>query len=400
MNGVEALIEKFRRGELLHPLCDVPNLVDFSRALAALLGVNGINRTPGMEKVSTMLGSFEHVGFVMVDGLGVDLLEHLQRDSFLRAHLVSNLTTVFPSSTAPALTSVATGEWPAKHAITGWWTHLPEIGAASTILAFTNRSGSQSLRDYGITAAKAFPIPSLLSQIAWDVVAYLPQQIASSVYSVYFSGAAARRGYVSFYEAGTWSAERVTHAAAPTCTYVYVSELDSVAHSRGVWSDEVAAVMRRLDQGLEELARKLGTRARLIVTADHGFLDAPPEARHEILPYDPLLRMLEFTPSGDARVLYFHVARDAEHTFRRAFTERFGDRFLLLSVGEAQEQRLFGPEPLSSLAVARLGNLMAISLGADVVECRLEGGQGHLLTAASHHSGLTPQEMLVPLIIV
>ena len=71
---------------------------------------------------------------ILADGLGLEMLEREAAARTLREHLRSELRTVFPSSTAVALTSLATGEWPARHAVTGWWTYLEQSGGPATIL--------------------------------------------------------------------------------------------------------------------------------------------------------------------------------------------------------------------------------------------------------------------------
>ena len=104
-------------------------------------------------------------------------------------------------------------------------------------------------------------------------------------------------------------------------------------------------------------------------------------------------------PSGDARVLYFHLRDGGEARVREYFRRRYGARFLLITTDEAERKGLFGPGALSPRARSRLGDLMAISYGAHMIEYRMAWGIGRIMAQASHHSGLTPSEMRVPLIL-
>ena len=81
------------------------------------------------------------------------------------------------------------------------------------------------------------------------------------------------------------------------------------------------------------------------------------------------------------------------------FRDRFGDRFFLLTTAEAEEMRLFGPGTLSDEVRLRLGTFVALSSGADVIlydwPSRSEDDQPFV----GYHSGLTPAEMRIPLIV-
>ena len=399
MSDVDDLRAAFAAWSLVRPSQEALSIVDLSRAAAQLAGAPNAQPTPGSRALADLIGPCEHLILIIVDGLGKRLIEALPRESFLATHLVAELTTVFPSTTATALTTFATGEWPNTHAVTGWWTHIDEIGGAAVILQFARRSDGRSLLDLDVTAKKAFPAPALASSFARDTLVLLPERIAHSVYSDYISGGRARLGYRSFPRALEALGERVLRATAPTYTYLYTYRLDTAVHAHGTGHREVRTVLVELDRQLARLRQMLGGRGRIVVSADHGFLDTPRRSRHRIVPSDPLAGTLRFPPSGDARVLYLHVQDGAIADARQVFHEQLGERFILITAEEAEVMELFGPGPLTAAASGRIGDLVAISRGADVVEYQPSGGVGKIVSQASHHSGLTPEEMVVPLVV-
>src|SRR6185369_9878267 len=87
----------------------------------------------------------------------LNLADRLPPSALVRAHRRLQLQSLFPSTTAAALTSVATGRWPAQHAVLGWWTRLPELDLTATILPFVERFSHQPLAPRGISADYAFP---------------------------------------------------------------------------------------------------------------------------------------------------------------------------------------------------------------------------------------------------
>jgi hypothetical protein len=55
------------------------------------------------------------------------------------------MTSVFPSTTASAITAFMTGLAPAQHGLTGWHMHLDEIDQTLAILPLTPRDGPPRL---------------------------------------------------------------------------------------------------------------------------------------------------------------------------------------------------------------------------------------------------------------
>ncbi len=399
MTDAERLLGRFERGEFLRPSADVPNIVDLGRAVAWLAGAEGVDRSAVSREFADLIGPSDHLVFVLADGLGMSLLETLPEGAFLSAHLARELRTIFPSTTAVALTSLATGEWPSQHGVTGWWTHLPEIGGAAALLPFVARNAGRSLTHLGITAASAFRLPSVLGRLPRDTLALFPANTVDSISSTYFSGGRDRRGYRSLADAADTIVARVAAALQPTYTYLYVPRLDVETHRHGTMHPHIRAALLDLDRHMQRMVRDLDGRARLVLTSDHGFLDTPPEARHPIRPSAELMGCLRYPPSGDARVVYFHIDAGAGERFQQGFKDRYGERFFLISLDEAVRLNLFGPGPVSAETRDRVGDFIAISGGVDVIDYVRAGGTGRVISANSHHSGLTPAEMRVPLVL-
>lgn len=399
MGDVSDLLEAFDQGTLLRPMAEALNLVDLSRAVARWAGAEGLPPSPGETRAAAFIGEAQHLVLLLADGMGMNVAELLPEQAFLRQHIATSMRTVFPSSTAVALTSLATTQWPAQHAVVGWWTHLPQIGAAATIVQFAARADRRSLADLGVSPQEAFPTPSALARFSRDTLALFPERIAEGRYTDYFRGGRPVWGYRSMTEAVDITLARVRRAEAPTFTYIYSNRIDDTAHAYGLARPEVRAALYDLDRSVERLAEGLAGKGRLLVTADHGFLDSGEGCRHEIRFYDDLLPLLRYPPSGDARVMYLHARPGTRGRIRDYFYRRFGDRFLVITVEEAEELSLFGAGPLSETFRGRVGDLVAISHGADALEYRPAGGNGKVMLEAAQHSGLTPQEMLIPLIV-
>ena len=400
MSDVGRLVAAFEDGTLRRPLAAVPNLVDLAQACVMLCGAPGVEPSPNARQIAEAMGPSDHLVLVLIDGLGLNLVVGMAPDSFFRTHLLMPLQAVFPSTTAVSLTSLATGKWPNEHAITGWWTHVPEAGpTVASVLHFTSRSDRRPLAALGVPPEKVFPVPSVLGSLGRDTLSVVPERIAPSVYSAYFSGDTPRLGYKSFEGAVDAIIDRIEEASLSTFTYLYTDRVDGLAHTHGITRPEVSAAVSSLDRQMARLAKALAGRATLVASADHGFLDAPAGARHQIRVTDPLMALLRSPPSGDARVLYLHIRDGTDERVREYFGERFGERFALITVDEAETLELFGPGPLSDETRRRMGDFVAISTGEDVIAYHSGSGIAKAMLEASQHSGLSPAEMCIPLIV-
>lgn len=400
MRDIDRLLDLFDRGKLLRPSAAVPNIVDFAHAIACIISVEDVRPTPGVSAIQDLIGSPDHLVFVLADGLGMNFVEKMDSSAFIPNHLTVELRTVFPSTTPAAMTTLATGKWPCQHAVVGWHTYIPAFDDVSTIIRYQRTSDEKQLTELGIAPEQVYPVPSRLGRGKRDSLLLQPDFIASSVYSSYWTGGAATQGYNNLNEAVEIILQRLSRAKRPTFTYLYTPKVDRAAHDHGAYHDTTWAKVRELDAFLDQIAASLPASARLVVTADHGHLNAQKETSHTITSLDDeLLKLLTRKPSGDIRVMYLTVPEDNIPRFRELFKSRYGDDFLLLTLEDVERLELLGPGHLAEHTRSRLGSIIAVSTGAATLDYRRALGEKDKPPAVSHHSGLTPDEMRIPLII-
>ena len=402
---IERVRQWFASGRLLAPVGDVPSTVHLSRALAQLCETPKIPEDEQAAALAAAIGPARQLLFVLVDGLGCNLLETLPADAFLRRHEQIELRAVFPSTTATSLTTLATAAWPGQHAIPGWFTHLPERGITATILPFVERFSTRPLETLGVSVGDAFPHPSAMARYDRAVRMYHPAAIVESVYTRYQRGESTDGrerigvGYTTLSEAVEAVVQGVREARAPTFHYFYLPIVDGAAHRAGLADESVRTALRATDAALAQITAAVGADVRMVVSADHGMLDTPDERKHLLLEDDPLVEALQAPPSGEPRVPMFHVRTGARAAFLEEFRERFRENFALLTPDEVDELALFGPEPLSRVTRSRIGDFIGIAPGPDVLVYRAKRAES-ATTMRGFHAGLTPEEMRIPLILV
>ena len=90
MSDIDRLLRWFEEGALVRPAADAPNSVDLSLALASLAGAPDVALTRGAAAIAKAIGPAEHYIFVLVDGLGMNLLESAP-ESFIGSHVAMEL---------------------------------------------------------------------------------------------------------------------------------------------------------------------------------------------------------------------------------------------------------------------------------------------------------------------
>jgi hypothetical protein len=346
------------------------------------------------QQIAERIGPSEHIVFVLADGLGMNLVEARPLQSFLRRHLAMELRSVFPSSTAPALTSLATGTWPAEHGLPAWFLYLTDQRLQVISLPFVERFTKQAV--HAKLAPALYSVPALMPGFKRDTELFQHDSIADSVYTRYIGGGRAALPYSSLPSAINGTIARVQAASGPTYTYLYYGGIDAAAHPHGPFSVEVVAEVDMLEQQLERLAGETAGQARIVVSADHGLYEVQPDAKPAIEPDDELCELLLTPPSGEARVPIFHCRPGAPGEFSRRFEARFGEAFALLSPDDVESLRLIGPGPLSAVTRSRLGDFIAVSAGGEGI---VYGPDREVAAMKGFHGGLSAEEVRIPLVV-
>jgi len=374
------------------------NFIDLVRGLAALAGGPDLHEgTPGSD-LQERIGASEHLVFVLVDGLGINLLEQLPQTSFLRSHLEGEMRAVFPSTTACALTALATGQWPAAHGIPGWWAYLAERDLSVVTLRYETRFGGKDLQREGVNIQDLWPIEAWMANMARDALSYIPRPFWNSTFSRYLRGGQPGWGYSSVVDACERACMRVIDARIPTFTFLYLPELDSASHRYGWDSYQAHLALRLMDAELMRLAEGIDGKARLVISADHGHMNIQTENRLPIYADDPMLKLLKAPPTGEPRTPVFHVHEGQGEAFVAEFAGRFGDKMALIDIDTAAALQLFGPGPLSDAAKNRFGDFIGIALEPVTLQY-FKGDETPETAHIGYHAGLTPEEMRIPLIM-
>ncbi|MGY1623280.1 alkaline phosphatase family protein [Geodermatophilus sp. SYSU D00965] len=376
--------------DLQRPAYGAATLADVLPGVATALGVPVArgDLPPDPLDLTAALAGARRVAVLLVDGLGADLVRaHADLAPTLAglATPVGDLSAPCPSTTPVSLTSLGTGLPPGSHGVLGFVTAVPGEERTLNHVQWSDdpdpaiwqprRSVFQQAADAGV-----------------PVTAVAPYAFAGSGLTD-----AAYRGarYSGTVGAGDLAARLLEAlAAAPrTLVYGYTAELDLTGHVRGVDSASWRAQLALVDRLVEQVVTGLPDDAALLVTADHGMFDVPPDTRLDLDAAPELTEGVRLL-AGEPRARYVHAVPGAEADLLARWRELLGERAWVAGRDEAVASGVFGP--VDDGLAARIGDVVALARGTwALTATEREPGPSRLV---GYHGSLTATELAIPLL--
>jgi Type I phosphodiesterase / nucleotide pyrophosphatase len=313
---------------------------------------------------------------LVLDGLGWESLQvHRETLPVLSSLEGGPITTVVPSTTATALTSLTTGLAPSRHGVVGYRIRVDEC-----VLNVLSWHGEGHRPPDAQTFQRHPPF------LGRHVPVVTKSEFRGSGFSAVHYGEAEFHG---------WSAMsslvehcRVLARDGAPFVYAYYPGVDSVAHRQGLHDGFYDAELRAADRLVGDVLDVLPPSTVLVVTADHGQIHLDADDWISLGSLAPLIDVC----SGDGRFRYLHARRGAAAELADAARREHGGRAWVRSRAELLDEGWLGPDP-SPAARARLGDVVLAS--RDDVGF-IDPALPHESRLRSAHGSLTAAEMLVP----
>lgn len=271
--------------------------------------------------------NYKNVIVMLFDGLGVSAIkEHLNENDFLRRNFVCPISSVFPSSTVAATTSIQSGYSPLETGWIGWDLYFDEIGENVTVFKNTLQRNGEVVADYNVPL-KYIPYKNIcdrIKEVRGRNTAYMV-----SVFSKYHSKSVNDICKTVYRLSKRWKRKYI---------YTYWWQPDNLMHIYGVNSEEVKQEIKKINNEIENLCTKLKN-SLVIITADHGQIDCVNEYLED---YPILTDMLKLPPSIEPRAVNFFIKEDKIEDFKIEFDKVFCNSFRLMTKEEVFRKNLLG----------------------------------------------------------
>ena len=177
-------------------------------------------------------------------------------------------------------------------------------------------------------------------------------------------------------------------------TFMYEPDLDHAGHRFGTDSREWVQQLSLIDSEAEQVRETLGPSTRLVVVADHGMVDCSADDRTDVDEH-PELRDGLLLLAGEARFRHLYVRDGALDDVLAAWSEFFGDRADVRTRDDALAAGWFGDANQRTLP--RLGDVVVAARGSHGIFSSRDFG--YEMSLVGLHGSMTPDEMLIPILV-
>jgi hypothetical protein len=322
------------------------------------------------------------VTVIFVDGLGRHQISERSGHAPWLAEQIGSGYSMFPSTTVCGITSFATGAWPGEHGLVGHQAFDRDLGMGGNLLSGW---GAELDPDY------------------WQRLPTLSEQARNRGVSIRVIGPAEYQnsGFTQAtmrdveYVVAETIAERFALASKLSglpgwVSYLYVPELDQLAHRSGWQSAEWASLFETVAAEIKRFV--ISSKSASVLTADHGLIDT--ELDRKVFLREALEGVGLSYFAGDTRVSYLY----GEGLELGAVEAALGDYRAALTAHSTTEVVAAGwLGPVLPAAAARLPEIMLLAR-SNYTLFHEDFSKPRSVAMVAHHGGLSAAEIQVPLL--
>lgn len=321
------------------------------------------------------------------------------------------ITSVFPTTTAAALTTIYTGFTPQEHGLPEWAVFFDEFDQVIETLPFRppKTDGIDTMIKFGGKAEmlyKGDTIFQILKNNGVKSYAFMYKDFVNSAYtSVVTKGSQA----VSFNDLNdlTRKLKKLLIEEKNRAYFsVYWGDIDSAQHHYGPNSIEHRKSLRLFfttiqNNLLNNIDTKLFSDTLMIICADHGQIKVNPNKTIYLNNYPELMKNLSASkngtlipPTGSPRDVFLHVKPNKIQATVKILNQILGDKAEIFDITKMKKLRWFGLGKFTSRFSRRVGNILILPRNNSLVWYIHTPGK--LFEHLGIHGGATAEEMMVP----
>ena len=321
----------------------------------------------------------------ILDGMGMNVLEKsLPKNAFLRKHITDKITSVFPPTTATATTTFYSALPPITHGWAGWSPYFKETDRC--IELFTGLD-TYTKEGTNIFPSELLPYTHLFKRIkSADKTVTCTEVFPKKV----------RPNGARYFSHQCHRILKQSRQQGPQFILAYWPEPDHTCHHQGTYTAPTKKKMKSINTRIEELCNQL-TDSLVIISADHGHI--PVNNFFYIDRYPDFEACFKTPLTLDDRGSAVFLKQGKEQRFLDFFNTYLKDDFFLIKSTDALDQGLFGTGKENPYMRDFLGDYLIIGIGHRVLRQNIPNCHP-TPEFKSSHAGLSPQEMLVPLITI
>ena len=324
---------------------------------------------------------YKNVVLLVMDGMGMNVLEKtLPHNAFLRKHIKTEISSVFPPTTTAATTSILTGKTPLEHGWIGWSCYFKEVDKCIDLFS-NHESGTDTPACDKHLPYTFMPYDNILDVLSSKVQTYAVWPFSKEYFANNMEGICTQL-------------KKLCSSDEKKFIYAYHSQPDTNLHEFGIGASCVTKMMSTYNIQLETLVNEISD-TLFLITADHGMIDITMKCVED---YPAVNKALTRHICVEPRCCSLYVKDEYIAEFPRIFHETFPNKFLLFTHDEFLQSGLLGDGLQHPKIKDFVGNYMAVAVSDIAIWYKDINGEFKDFKAI--HAGLTNEELAVPLIAV
>jgi len=386
-------IEKILNNEhLIKPNYNEINLIDLVKTIYSRYGIMSEN-TDNINMLNKIIPKNKHTLLILSDGTGSNLIKKLDDNTLLKKNHKLDMLTVFPSTTGCVLTSLVTASFPQAHGIWGWFNYNRDLNRDYLPVLFTDRKTSNSLKEYNIEPEDIYKTKSILNKLNTNVNVLFPSYINDSVYSKFVIEDKNRHPYDNFNDIIKFIKNNCERNEE-SFTYLYLPDVDSLEHKLGIDNEEVLNLLKEINNLVEELSKNKNL--TIIFTADHGQTNVYEDVVMDFQKYE---KYFYAYPSIDCGTASYFIKKEYLDEFKEVFNKDYENDMILFKTEDFISNNIFGIGDVIKNSINNLGEYISVCKKGKffINSPNIDNYFGKI---KGNHSGLTEDEMIIPLIVI
>lgn len=348
--------------------------------VAAVLGID--TGLPAIE-----LPAANRVCIVLLDGLGERQLGTAARCApFLSRMQRRVLDAGCPTTTATSMGTFGTGLPPGSHGMAGYLVLDPDRDELLNELKWHPDTDPLAWQ----------PLPTVFEQLAVGGVSSIDvgnPEFDGSGLTVAAHRGAGFVGVKRLHSRVDAAVAALADPAGPRLVYLYWGEIDAAGHRHGWQSQQWRRALQHADREIDRLARALPAGTLLLVTADHGMVDAADVDRIDLADRPDLAGDVRIV-GGEPRLAQLYCQPGSADSIAAGLSAELGDKAWVVTLDGAEAAGWFGK--ITPRVRRRFGDVLVAARGLfTCVDSRVMSASE--LGLIGYHGSLTPDEQEIPL---
>lgn len=415
-SGAIETIRKRQRDGFTFPCYGRQSLAEIVPTIYSIFDIKNYRPTLPKEFYMGESAGCDKVVLLFIDGLGYDQVLRYKTlpffDTFFSSGKVNPITTVFPSTTAAAATTIHTGLTPQEHGLVEWNVYFEEFDRVIQTLPFKYLKGRRAdeLLKKGGKAEYLYSGRTAYENLRDNNVksfVFVPNFISDSAYSSVAHRGAETVPYTRGSDFVVKLKKKIEDTEGPAYFHAYWTTVDSTQHEFGPHKEEhqieLSMLSHLITQGLlKRVDSKIAEKTLILFTADHGQIGVTLD--EHLVYLENIVNLTRFfkrnrrgnliLPTGCARDLFLHIRGEDLTRAYNLLKQRLCEYAEILYSKDAFSRGLFGFGGVSEKFMARIGDIVILPRDHYLIWNR--GFPKDPNKFVGIHGGLSEEEMIIP----